>query len=130
VLFGAIVVLSISSIGLGPIPGWWDKDWQATGPVIDGGRPTLSLVPTFLGGDGVHLGEHPFGQDNIGKDYFALTMRGVQQSLTIALVVGLVATGVGTLIGAFAGYFRRATEAVLMRFTDVVIAIPTLVIAS
>ena len=76
------------------------------------------------------LGEHPFGQDNIGKDYFALTMRGPQQSIIIAFIVGIVATLVGTVVGALAGYFRGRLETVLMRFTDVMITIPLLVIAA
>ncbi len=130
-----VIVLSISSIGIDPpllpkIPGWWDKDFTAIGAVVDGGSPTLSVVPTFLGGEGVQLGEHPFGQDNIGRDYFALTMRGAQISLMIAFIVGIVATLAGTLIGALAGFFRGWAEAVLMRLTDVVIAIPLLAIAA
>ncbi|RBM14929.1 ABC transporter permease [Streptomyces sp. PT12] len=124
-----VVALSVTSIGAGPIPGWWDKDPTTTGNVVGNGDPTLSVLPGFLGGGGVHLGEHPFGQDNIGRDYFALTMRGTQVSLLIAIIVGLVATFVGTVIGAAAGYFRGWIEAVLMRITDVVIAIPTLLIA-
>lgn len=75
-VFGFVVVLAFTSIGFGPIPGWWDKSYLATGSVVDQGRPTLSLVPEFLGGEGIRWGEHPFGQDNIGIDYFALTMRG------------------------------------------------------
>ncbi|MEQ7125045.1 ABC transporter permease [Actinopolymorpha sp. B11F2] len=130
VLLGAILVLSFSSIGVGPIPGWWDTPYSATAPVVDGGRPTLSVVPRFLGGEGFRFGEHPLGQDNVGKDYFALTMRGAQQSITIAFIVGLVATVVGSTVGALAGYFRGRWETVLMRFTDVMITIPLVVIAA
>ncbi|GAB3420942.1 ABC transporter permease [Flindersiella endophytica] len=130
IMLAGVIVLAFSSIGIGPIPGWWDKSYFDVAQVVDRGRPTLSLIPSFLGGDGFHLGAHPFGQDNVGKDYFALTMRGAQQSLFIAFTVGIVSTLVGTIIGAVAGYFRRRTEAVLMRFTDVMIAIPTLVIAA
>lgn len=57
-------------------------------------------------------------------------MRGIQTSLIIAFVVGLVAMVIGTTVGAFAGYFRGWTEAFLMRITDVVITIPTVVIAA
>ncbi|AQZ61395.1 Oligopeptide transport system permease protein OppC (TC 3.A.1.5.1) [[Actinomadura] parvosata subsp. kistnae] len=129
-VFGGIVVLAFSSIGFGPLPGWWDKSYLATGAVVDQGRPTLSLVPQFLGGEGLRWGEHPFGQDNIGIDYFALTMRGTQQSIIVAFIVGFVATTVGTLAGAFAGYFRKKVEAILMRLTDVMITIPVLIIAA
>ncbi|MGR6917615.1 ABC transporter permease [[Actinomadura] parvosata] len=129
-VFGGIVVLAFSSIGFGPLPGWWDKSYLSTGAVVDQGRPTLSLVPQFLGGEGLRWGEHPFGQDNIGIDYFALTMRGTQQSIIVAFIVGFVATTVGTLAGAFAGYFRKKIEAILMRLTDVMITIPVLIIAA
>jgi hypothetical protein len=33
-----VVLLAFTSIGIGPIPGWWDKSFLATGTVIDGGR--------------------------------------------------------------------------------------------
>lgn len=130
ILLGLVVVLAFTSIGYGPIPGWWDKSYIRSGDFVNGGRPTLSVVPTWLGGGGVHLGEHPFGQDNIGRDYFALTMRGAQNSLVIALIVGVVATVVGTVIGAAAGFFRGKTEAVLMRLTDLMITIPLLLFAA
>ncbi|MFC4061063.1 ABC transporter permease [Planomonospora corallina] len=130
VIFGLVIILAFSSIGFAGIPGWWDKNYLDTGSLVNQGRPTLSLVPEFLGGDGVRLGEHPFGQDDIGIDYFALTMRGAQQSLIIAFLVAIVGTLVGTLIGSAAGYFRGKVEAVLMRFTDVMITIPVLIIAA
>ncbi|TDD46191.1 ABC transporter permease [Nonomuraea terrae] len=128
--FGGVVLLAFTSIGIGPIPGWWDKSYLTTGSLVNQGRPTLSVVPQFLGGEGIRFGEHPFGQDNIGIDYFALTMRGAQQSITVAFIVAIVATTVGTLAGAFAGYFRKLTESVIMRLTDVMITIPILIIAA
>ena len=45
-----ITVFAFSSIGWGPFPGWWVKSFYQAGAVIDGGKPTLSLVPTWLGG--------------------------------------------------------------------------------
>ncbi|MBB0243304.1 ABC transporter permease subunit [Streptomyces alkaliphilus] len=125
-----VIALAVTSIGAGPIPGWWDKNHIGTADLVNGGRPTLGLWPGFLGGGGVHLGEHPFGQDNIGRDYFAVVMRGTQVSLVIAVIVGVVATAVGTVIGAVAGYFRGAAEATLMRATDLMITIPTLLFAA
>lgn len=125
-----IFLLAFSSIGYAGIPGWWDKSYAATGPTVDGGTPTLSVVPEWLGGEGIRWGEHPFGQVTTGNDYFALVMRGTQQSLIIALVVGLVSTVIGAAVGAIAGYFRGWVDAVLMRMTDLVIVIPLLVLAA
>jgi len=119
-----IFVLAFTSIGYGPIPGWWKWGYRTPLPnYLPDGAPTLKVWP-------FSLGEHPFGQDNIGRDFFALTMRGLQQSLIIAILVGVIATLVGTLVGALAGYYRGWTESVLMRFTDVMITIPTLAIAA
>lgn len=118
-----IVVVAYTSIGFGPFSGWWDKDFAKAADVVNGGRPTLQLWP-------FSLGEHPFGQDDTGKDYFALAMRGTQISILIALTVGLGSTLIGTLIGGIAGYFRGWVESVLMRLTDLVIVIPLLVLAA
>ncbi len=79
--------------------------------------PTASLWP-------LAWGEHPFGQDRIGRDLFAMTMRGAQQSITVMVVIGLIAGLIGVVVGALSGYFRGWTEAVLMRLTDVIIIIP------
>lgn len=122
IVLGLITVLSFSSIGFAGIPGWWDKDYLTTGSMVEGGAPTIL--------SGGLLGEHPFGQENIGRDYFALVMRGTQQSLIIAFVVALVSSVVGIVVGAVAGYFRGWVESVLMRLTDFVIVVPLLVIAA
>ncbi|AZI59377.1 ABC transporter permease [Nakamurella antarctica] len=119
-----IVITAFSSIGFGPIGGWWKHKYTTFEPALtDGGKPTLKVWPPSLG-------DHPFGQDSSGRDYFAMTMRGMQQSIIIAFIVGIVATVVGTVIGALAGYFRGWIEAVLMRMTDVIITIPLLAVAA
>lgn len=130
VLLGLIALLAVTSIGIGPIPGWWPLTYQQLNPIVDGGRPTLSLVPQWAGGAGIHLGAHPFGQDRIGKDYFAMTMRGIQNSITVMVVVAGLATIIGTIVGGIAGYYRGVVDNILMRLTDLVIIIPTLVIAA
>jgi len=76
------------------------------------------------------FGNHPFGQDNIGRDGFARVMRGTQQSLTIMFVIGLLSTLVGVILGSLSGFFRGRIDDVIMRFTDMVITIPTIVIGS
>lgn len=116
-----VILLAFTSIGIGPIPGWWDKGYALGGVVVDGGRPTLEWLS---------LGENPFGQDNIGKDYFALVMRGTQRSVIIAMIIGIVSTAIGTIIGAIAGYYRGWIEAILMRITDLFIVVPLLVVAA
>lgn len=126
----AIAIFSFSATGIGPIPGWWPFKYNELPGLENGGRPTLSLIPQWLGGDGVHLGNHPFGQDRIGKDYFSMVMRGIQNSLIVMFVVGILAVIVGTVIGAIAGFYRGVIDAILMRFTDLIIIIPIIVIGA
>jgi ABC-type dipeptide/oligopeptide/nickel transport system permease subunit len=129
VLIG-VTVLAFTSIGFGPFGGWWHQSYERTGPVVNGGAMTLDILPPFVDGDGFAWGVHPFGQDDAGIDYFALTMRGAQSSLIIAFTVGIVATVLGTLTGAFAGYFRGRTDAVLMRLTDLFLVVPLFITAA
>jgi len=130
VVLTLIVLLAATSVGWGPIPGWWKyshTDLVPSQAGVDG--PTMSLRPTWLGGAGIRLGEHPFGLDNeAGKDMFAMTMRGVQTSLAVILVLGVISTTIGVVIGALSGYYGKWVDATLMRFTDIIIVIPLLVI--
>ena len=105
------------------IPGWWPLDWFTQYPIVNGGAPTLTLWP-------FSLGEHPFGQDTLGKDIFAQVMRGTQQSLTVMFLVGIVSLIVGVVLGALSGFYRGWVDSIIMRFTDVVIIIPIIVIGS
>ena len=130
VLLIAIFVFAISAIGIGPIPGWWHYDYRTPSAVVEGGRPTMSLIPEWLGGAGLYLGDHPFGQNRIGVDYFAQTMRGVQNSFVVIVLLAGVATIVGTVVGAVAGYYRGWVDAILMRITDVFIVIPLIVVGA
>lgn len=129
VLFG-ILGVSVSSIGVFGLPGWWPWGYKESGPVSNGGAPTLSLIPRFLGGEGISLGDHPFGQTLFGVDYFAMTMRGVQNSFVVMFIVGSLVCTIGTTVGAVAGYYRGWVESVLMRFTDLIIVIPVIVLGA
>ncbi|MFF5794026.1 ABC transporter permease [Paeniglutamicibacter sp. NPDC012692] len=130
IILVVITVVAFTSIGFAGIPGWWNQSYLKSGTIVNGGVPTMSLLPTWLGGSGIAFGAHPFGQDSTGKDYFALVMRGTQKSIIIAVVVGAVATVIGAIVGALAGYFRGWVDEVLMRITDLFIVIPLLVLAA
>jgi peptide/nickel transport system permease protein len=145
-LLGIIIfVFSASGIHLGSkdepvsVPGWWPYGIADIDPAAaialtcNGGVtgcPTLDVFPEFIDGTGVQIGEHPFGTDIIGTDYFALVMRGAEQSIMVMLVVGLLGVGVGTTIGAIAGYYGGIVDAILMRVTDMFLVTPTIVIGA
>jgi peptide/nickel transport system permease protein len=69
---------------------------------------------------------HPMGTDGIGHDTLAQVLRGAQKSVQIALLVAVLSVTVGTAVGALAGYYRGWVDAVLMRLTDVALAVPQL----
>lgn len=122
-----IILLAFTSVGpqFGSWKpgGWWQYTWNVAVDIENGGRPTLSLFP-------FSIGNHPFGQDEVGRDIFAVVMRGTQQSLMIMVITGLIATFIGTVVGAISGYYRGWTDSVLMRFTDIIITIPVIVIGA
>jgi peptide/nickel transport system permease protein len=72
--------------------------------------------------------EHPFGTDRIGRDILARTVYGGQISLLIGLAAVIVEVGLGTAIGAIAGYYGGWVDAVLMRFTEAMLSIPQLLL--
>jgi peptide/nickel transport system permease protein len=72
---------------------------------------------------------HPLGTDANGYDVLGRLMIGGQISLEVGLAAAVIATAVGTLWGAIAGYFGGITDAVMMRLVDALLAIPTLFLA-
>ena len=69
---------------------------------------------------------HPMGTDDMGQDVLARILYGGRVSMAVGLVSMLIAIFLGTLIGALAGYCGGTTDAVLMRCTDLFIALPQL----
>jgi len=67
---------------------------------------------------------YPFGTDDVGRDQFARAMAGGQVSLLVGLTSMLMAIIFGVGIGSLAGYFGGVVDNVLMRFTDVILAVP------
>jgi peptide/nickel transport system permease protein len=69
---------------------------------------------------------HPLGTDEIGRDVLARLMLGGRVSLSVGLVAMIISVSVGVTVGALAGYWGRRADTVLMRFTDAMLALPTL----
>ncbi len=71
----------------------------------------------------------PMGTDHLGRDMLSRLLYGAQVSLTISFVANLVAAALGTLIGVLAGYYSGLLDTVLMRFTDILLAFPAILLA-
>jgi peptide/nickel transport system permease protein len=72
--------------------------------------------------------KHLMGTDAIGHDLLSQVLRGAQKSVQVALLVAVISTFIGVLLGATAGYFRGWIDAVLSRLTDLVLTVPVILI--
>ena len=72
---------------------------------------------------------HWMGTNELGQDVFTLVLGGARISLFAGLAVVLLGAVVGTVIGAIAGYLGGWTDEVLMRFTDLALTLPGLILA-
>jgi peptide/nickel transport system permease protein len=74
-------------------------------------------------------GQFLLGTDLLGRDLFSRLLYGAQTSLVIGVVANGLALLIGTLVGIAAGFFRGWIGALLMRFTDLMMAFPALLLA-
>ncbi|MCS7174973.1 nickel transporter permease [Pseudothermotoga sp.] len=87
------------------------------------GEPNMAtrLLPPSL--------KHPFGTDHMGRDILSRIIYGARTSLVTALTVVFLSAMMGVPIGIAAGYFGGITDNILMRFTDVFLSFPPLLLA-
>jgi peptide/nickel transport system permease protein len=71
---------------------------------------------------------HPLGTDDVGYDVLGRLMVSGQSTLEIGLAAALLATTVGSIWGALAGYFGGVVDSIMMRIVDAVLSIPALVL--
>jgi peptide/nickel transport system permease protein len=83
---------------------------------------TVDLFNRFA----AHSLAHPLGTDELGRDVLVRLLYGGRISLAVGLTAALVSAIIGTLVGLCAGYYGGRLDALLMRFTDGVIALPFL----
>lgn len=67
---------------------------------------------------------HPLGTDQIGRDVLSRLLYGTRVSLWIGCMATLIATAIGTVLGLLAGYCKGAVDMIIMRFTDMIMSFP------
>lgn len=108
-LFGAgVFIFIILAVTVGP--SVWDVDPQFLDISNKNQAPSLA---------------HPLGTDNLGRDTLSQVLHGGRVSLAVGVTAMLLSLVLGTLVGIFAGYFRRI-DGLLMRLTDLFLALPLL----
>lgn len=70
--------------------------------------------------------EHLCGTDELGRDIFARMLYGSRVSLSVGFIAVFIFTFIGIILGAIAGYFGGLLDNLIMRFVDIMLAIPTL----
>lgn len=68
---------------------------------------------------------HPFGTDDMGRDYFARCLYGGRTSLLIGFMAMILSTFIGVVIGSISGFIGGMADVVLMRLVDALMSLPT-----
>ena len=115
---GLVLVLGlIAAAALAPVLAGYGPAEQT--------RTAILHHPGWLGGDPAF----PLGTDDVGRDILSRLLFGARLSLSIGLVVVTLSLTVGTLLGLLAGFARGVMDAAVMRLMDIMLALPTLLLA-
>jgi peptide/nickel transport system permease protein len=100
----------------------------ACAPILAPHDPTRAVAPTY-GEPAPPSRAFPLGTDELGRDVLSRIVYGARVSLIVGVAGMLVTMTIGVAIGLAAGFFRGATDVLLMRFTDVMLTLPALLLA-
>lgn len=103
--FWIVVVIAALAV-LAPVIAPYDPN---------GVNPEFSAPPSL---------QHWLGTDQIGRDVLSRVLYGARSSLLVGVMATLISTAIGVLLGLVAGYFGGIIDQVIMRFTDMIMSFP------
>lgn len=112
-VFGLIVIIFLCVCAI--VPQW----------IAPYGIDEQNLAEQFLSPSGQHL----FGTDNFGRDIFSRVVYGSRVSLVIGLISVSISCVLGVAFGCVAGYYGNKVDNLIMRFIDIMLAIPNMLLA-
>jgi dipeptide transport system permease protein len=89
-------------------------------------RDALLVPPAWLQGGSW---SYVLGTDDVGRDILSRLMHGARLSLLIGCLVVTLSLGMGVILGLIAGYYRGVVEVIIMRGVDIMLAMPSLLLA-
>lgn len=73
---------------------------------------------------------HPFGQDEFGRDMLLRMLWGTRYSLFMGSLAIIFSLCIGGVLGAVSGFYGKLTDSIIMRFMDILLAIPSMLLAT
>lgn len=73
--------------------------------------------------------EHLFGTDNLARDMFARVIHGSRYSIAMAIIISLVSLFISSILGGISGYYGGTLDNIIMRLLDILMCIPSLMLA-
>ena len=73
--------------------------------------------------------EHRFGTDQLGRDIFSRVIDGTKISLSVGIAAVAISLTLGTILGSIGGYFGGKLDNLIMRFMDVILSVPSILLA-
>ena len=73
--------------------------------------------------------EHWFGTDQLGRDIFSRVIDGTKISLSVGVAAVAISLSIGTILGSIGGYFGGKLDNLIMRFMDVILSVPSILLA-